>query len=111
MVKGSKTKYDTYTYRLDSGVEKGIISGKLGDGWEPVDLQKFQWDAVPALLARAAKVLNVKNPTSRYLLVEGRWNVFNEPAHMSVYLGDDYGSGYLEADPQGKVIKTYPADG
>ncbi|WP_406464116.1 serine/threonine protein kinase [Streptomyces sp. NBC_01622] len=111
MVKGSKTKYDTYTYRSGSGVEKGIINGKLGEGWEPVDLRKFQWDAVPVLLARAAKVLKVKNPTSRYLLVEGTWKVFNDPAHMSVYLGDEYGSsGNLQADPQGKVTKVMPAE-
>ncbi|MGW3107517.1 serine/threonine-protein kinase [Streptomyces sp. NPDC001100] len=111
MVKGSNTKFDSYTYRVGGGVEEGIIKDKLMDGYEPVDLGKFDWDAVPELLTRAGKVLNVKNPTSRYLLVEGPWKTFDEPANMSVYLSDEYGSsGYLEATPQGKVTKTYPAD-
>ncbi|MFJ9896550.1 serine/threonine-protein kinase [Streptomyces sp. NPDC091280] len=111
MVKGSRTKYDSYTYRVGSGVEKDIISGKLMDGFEPVDLREYEWDAVPALLTRAGKVLNVKNPTSRYLVVQGAWKTFNDPEYMSVYLSDAYqSSGYLEATPQGKVTKVTPAD-
>jgi len=112
MVKGSRTEYDTYDYRVGSGVEKGIIKDKLGEGWEPVNLRNFRWDAVPALLASAGKVLKVKNPTSRYLTVEGPWKTFNDPADMAVYLSDAYGtSGHLEADPQGKVTKVVPAEG
>jgi len=111
MVKGSKTKYDSYTYRVGSGVEKGIIKSTLTDGYEPLDVEKFQWDALPALLTRAGKELKVKNPSSRYLLVKGLYKTFDEPAHMSVYLSDEYGtSGYLEATPQGKVTKVMPAD-
>jgi len=112
MVKGSKTEYDTYTYRADSGVEKGIIESKLMDGFEPVDLGKYRWDAVPALFEHADKVLKVKNPTFRYLVVQGPWKTFNSPEYMSAYLSDSHGtSGYLEANPQGKVTKVMPAGG
>ncbi|MFI6402501.1 serine/threonine-protein kinase [Streptomyces sp. NPDC050548] len=111
MVKGSRTKCDSYTYRVGSGVEKDTSKGTLMDGFEPMNLGEFDWDAVPALLTRAGKVLKVKNPTSRYILVEGPWKTFDDPANMSVYLSDEYGAGgHLEATPQGKVTKTYPAD-
>ncbi|MEV0911856.1 serine/threonine-protein kinase [Streptomyces hokutonensis] len=112
MVKGSKTEYDTYTYRSGSGVEKGIIESTLMDGLEPLDLGKYRWDAVPALFKQADKVLKVKNPTFRYLVVQGPWKTFNAPEYMSAYLSDSHGtSGYLEASPQGKVTKMMPADG
>ena len=35
---------------------------------------------------------------------------FDTPAGMAVYLTDDYGTGYLVADPKGKVIRLYPAE-
>ncbi|WP_229899262.1 serine/threonine-protein kinase, partial [Streptomyces capoamus] len=50
MVKGSATKYDTYTYRAGEGVQKGIISSTLPGNTTPVTLDGFDWDAVPALL-------------------------------------------------------------
>ncbi|MFJ3230994.1 serine/threonine-protein kinase [Streptomyces sp. NPDC086787] len=112
MVPGSRSKYDTYTYRPGSGVEKGIISGSLTGGDQPVSLKDFDWDTVPALLARARKVLNVDQPTSRYLLVRTPDTTFDTPAGMAVYLTNQYSEvGYLEADPHGKVTRTMPNDG
>lgn len=109
MVPGSKSKYDSYTYRPDSGVEKGIISGSLMGGDQPVSVKDFNWNAVPTLLARARKVLNVDKPTSRYLVLVQPNTVFNTPAGMSVYLSNEYSqSGYLQADPTGKVTRTMP---
>ncbi|MEV0224806.1 protein kinase [Streptomyces sp. NPDC050704] len=112
MVKGSRTRYDTYTYRVERGVEKGIIKGTLAGGRQPVSLDGFDWDAVPALLAEAGKRLNVDDVTSRYLLVEQPNDVFDTPAGMAVYLSNEYSeSGYLTADTRGKVTKVMPADG
>ncbi|GAA5707824.1 serine/threonine-protein kinase PknD [Streptomyces avermitilis] len=112
MVEGSRTRYDTYTYRVDRGVEKGIIKGTLAGGRQPVSLKNFQWDMVPALLARAERALKVEKPTARYLLVRQPDNVFGTPAGMAVYLSNDYREGgYLEADTQGKVTKVMPAAG
>ncbi|MGW7049723.1 protein kinase domain-containing protein [Streptomyces avermitilis] len=112
MVEGSRTRYDTYTYRVDRGVEKGIIKGTLAGGRQPVSLKNFQWDTVPALLARAERALKVEKPTARYLLVRQPNNVFGTPAGMAVYLSNDYQEGgYLEADTQGKVTKVMPNDG
>ncbi|MFG1664297.1 serine/threonine-protein kinase [Streptomyces sp. Y7] len=112
MVDGSDTKYDSYTYYPGRGVEKGIIKSTLGGGEQPFTLEKFNWDAVPALLAEADKKLNVKNPDMRYILVKSDNSIFDTPAHLAVYLSDEYGdSGYLDATPQGKVTDVTPADG
>ncbi|MFI9244821.1 protein kinase [Streptomyces sp. NPDC053086] len=111
MVKGSDTRYDTYTYRPGQGVTKGIISGALTSGSTPVTLDGFDWDAVPVLLREAGKKLNVGRATSRYLLLNLPDKDFGTPAGMSVYLSNAYQqSGYLQADPQGKVLRVVPVD-
>ncbi|WP_055523122.1 serine/threonine-protein kinase [Streptomyces graminilatus] len=109
VVNGSNTKYDNYTYRLGQGVEKSIISGSVFSGDRPIGFDGFNWDKVPALLKEAKNKLNVDHPTSRYLVVKPPNDTFDEPAGMSVYLSDDYGSGFLQADPQGKVTRVNPA--
>ncbi|QQM38825.1 serine/threonine-protein kinase [Streptomyces liliifuscus] len=112
MVKGSRTRYDTYTYRVDRGLEKGIIKGSLSGGAQVFNPDDFDWDTVPGLLAEARKKLNVDSPTSRYLLVEGPNELRDTPADMAVYLSNEYNeSGYLEADIHGKVTKVMAADG
>ncbi|WP_371573483.1 protein kinase [Streptomyces sp. NBC_01314] len=110
MVEGSDTKYDTYSYRPGQGVEKGIIKGTLAGGEQPVSLDDFNWDKVPALLKEAEKKLNVAEPENRYLLVRQPNDIFDTPAGMAIYLSDEYNqSGYLEADTNGKVTRVYPA--
>jgi hypothetical protein len=109
MVKGSKTKYDTYTYRPGRGVEKGIIGGSIFNGDQPIGLDGFNWDSVPALLKEADRKLNVDHPENRYLVVNLPSDTFDTPAGMAVYLSDGYGSGYLQADTQGRVTRAFPA--
>lgn len=111
MVEGSDTRYDTYTYRPGQGVEKGIIKGTSPHGEQPVSLDDFNWDKVPALLKEAAKKLNVTDPENRYLLVRQPNDIFGTPAGIAVYLSDEYNrSGYLEADTDGKVTRVMPAE-
>ncbi|MEU6218207.1 serine/threonine-protein kinase [Streptomyces sp. NPDC047022] len=111
MVPGSDKEYDTYTYRPDRGVEKGIISNSLPSGVRPVSLKDFDWDAVPTLLARARRVLNVDKPTTRYLLLREP-DVFTSTSGMAIYLSNDHQqTGFLDADPHGKVTRTMPYDG
>jgi serine/threonine protein kinase len=112
MVPGSRTHYDSYTYHPDSGVKKDIIKGSLMGGNEPVSLKNYRWEALPSLLAFAEKKLNVDKPTDSYLLLQTPSKLFNTSAGIAVYLSDDYGdTGYVLADPQGKVTKVMPADG
>ncbi len=110
MVNGSNTKYDTYTYRPGRGCGEGhhrrfdLISGD-----QPIGLDGFDWDSVPALLKEADKKLNVDDPENRYLVVKLPSDTFDTPAGMAVYLSDGYGSGYLAADTQGRVTRVFPA--
>lgn len=110
MVDGSDTKYDSYTYRPGQGVEKGIISGTLSGGDQPVSLDDFNWDRIPALLEEAENKLNVDKPESRYLLVRQPNDIFDTPAGIAVYLTDAYQAGYLEADTKGNVTRVMPAE-
>ncbi|MEV4331401.1 protein kinase [Streptomyces sp. NPDC049597] len=110
MVKGSDTKYDTYTYRPGKGVEKGIISSTLSGGDLPFSMDDIDWDVVPALLKRAEKDLNVKKPTLRYVLVDNANETFDTPLGLAVHFADDYGGGHLTADLKGKVTSVFPAE-
>ncbi|WP_261720458.1 serine/threonine-protein kinase [Streptomyces sp. FZ201] len=110
MVEGSDTKYDSYTYRLGRGVEKGIISSTIFSGNRPFTFDDFDWDVVPALLKRAEKELNVDKPTSRYVLVRAASETFDTPLGLAVYLGDEYATGYLDADLKGNVTRVMPAE-
>ncbi|MET7455738.1 protein kinase [Streptomyces sp. NPDC005574] len=107
MVRGSRTRYETYTYRVAGGVEKGIVKSSLTGGQKPVELDDFHWDALPALLKRAGKELKVDGRATRYLLVRQPNDIFGTPSGMAIYLSNEYGEGgYMEADPRGRVTRT-----
>lgn len=109
MVKGSATHYDSYDYRVGQGVTRSSISGTLSGGRMPVSMDAYNWDALPALLSAAQKNLRVPKPTTRYVVLRQPNSVFHTPAGIAVYLADAYDGGYLEANPQGKVVKLMPA--
>ncbi|MGW1982508.1 protein kinase domain-containing protein [Streptomyces collinus] len=112
MVKGSDTAYDSYTYYVGRGVQKGIISNSLSGGEKPVRLDGFDWDKVPGLLAEARRKLKVDHVNTRYLVVNLPDDTFGDPAGMSVYLSNAYSqSGYIAATPKGKVLRVMPYDG
>jgi hypothetical protein len=111
MVPGSRTRYDTYSYRTWTGVRKEILSGTLMGGDQPVSLKGFHWDRLPALLALAQKELKVDKPTDRYLWLQPPNDIRNTSVALALYLADDYATGYLVADPQGRVTQVVPAGG
>lgn len=97
--------YDWYDYRNGNVAKR--VGGTMGTD-KPVDLAQYDWDTVPALLKKANETLNVKNPTSRYLLID-MWS--DGYSCIRVYLSDEYhNSGYLLADSKGNVRRTLPAD-
>ncbi|WP_428956882.1 serine/threonine-protein kinase [Streptomyces sp. cg35] len=111
MVNGSRTRYDSWTYTTERGAEKGIISGSVTSMQSPFDVDDLDWDAVPALLKKAEKTLNVSDVTSRYLDVRAPDPTFGTPLRMAVYLSNAYSeSGYIEADARGRVTRTLPDD-
>ncbi|MFI0999563.1 serine/threonine-protein kinase [Streptomyces galbus] len=108
-VKGNPELYDSYRY--DAGADVAVKSGPGGtvmSGEVPVDPDLYDWDAVPALLAKAARTLKVPSPTARYVVVQPASTVFDTDPCLGVYLADAYGSGHLSATVGGKVINTYP---
>ncbi|MER5436027.1 serine/threonine-protein kinase [Streptomyces sp. NPDC002588] len=109
-VDGHPKLYDRYMYRGGDVAVKEGPGGTVRDGIVPVDLDVFNWDAVSGLLAKADRTLNIADPTARYLTVDPASTIFDDPPTMSVYLSDDYGSAYLEADVHGKVIESHPRD-
>lgn len=111
MVNGSDTAYDSYSYRLGTGAKKDIISGSLSSSEQPVSLDDFNWDRLPALIKEADKKLHVDKPKYRYVLVRLPDDVRDTQARIAVYLSDEYNRvGFLEADPQGKVTNVNAAD-
>ncbi|GAB7106417.1 hypothetical protein JCM4814A_47310 [Streptomyces phaeofaciens JCM 4814] len=109
-VDGRAKLYDRYLYRGGEVAVKDGPGGTVMTGAVPVDLDVYDWDAVPALLSKAGRTLGVEKPTSRYLVVNPASTIFDTPPTLSVYLSDDYGSAYLRADVHGKVIETHPRD-
>ncbi|MEU5695047.1 protein kinase [Actinosynnema sp. NPDC020468] len=73
-----------------------------------LDLNEVNWDALPALFERATKDLGVSKPTLRYVIVDT--GIIDGVAAVKVYLTDDYGGAYLQANLKGEVEKLYPRD-
>ncbi|MFD8079957.1 serine/threonine-protein kinase [Streptomyces sp. NPDC059718] len=102
--------YDDLTYR------DGQVTRAPGGTLEASDAQEMQsldgvnWNALPALMARAQKTLDVPHPTLRYLTVDH--DLFDGARVINLYLSDAYGSGYLSAyASSGKVKETHPRGG
>ncbi|MFJ6729951.1 protein kinase [Streptomyces sp. NPDC091281] len=110
LVPGKTKSQDSYMYRGGDVAVKQGPGGSAGNGVVPVDLKKYDWDAVPKLFAKAERTLNVPDPTSRYLVIEPASTVFDTEPAMLVYLADDYGGGYLRATVRGEVIASYPRE-
>jgi hypothetical protein len=70
-----------------------------------VDLGKFDAAAVAAKLAGAGPALNVPNPTSTYLIVEGQKGA---STRIAVYASGNGDSGYMDINPDGSVLKLHP---
>jgi hypothetical protein len=105
-LKGNAKLYDRYDYR-DGAVTRSGTGGKV-DG-SLTDLDKYNWDALPGLVQKANKDLGVPKPTSRYVIVDSDDTFSPKGPRLRVYVSDDYRqSGYLIANIQGKVLKTYP---
>ncbi|MEU7745046.1 serine/threonine-protein kinase [Nonomuraea sp. NPDC049158] len=106
-VKGEKGVYEMFMYR------DGAVSRQPGGSTtdqDPVDLTKFNWDAMPALLRKANQALGVRKPTTHYIVVDPSFAYVGARESLLVYVSDKYNrTGYLVADTKGKVIRTNPA--
>ncbi|MFE7400675.1 serine/threonine-protein kinase [Streptomyces sp. NPDC057557] len=109
-VKNRKGLYDVYAYR-DGEATRERAGGTLMPGAKSVDLEKFDWDALPGLIRRADKDLGVTEPTSHYVDIDPASPFDDYQPTLSVYVSDEYGGAYLRADIDGKVLKQYPRNG
>lgn len=110
-VKGSKTRYDQFSYQVGGDVAtRNSAGGTVISGTVPVDLNTFNWDALPKLLRRAENELGISKPTSRYLIVDPASTLLNTDPGLLVYVGDDYGTAHLAADVKGNVVAKYPRE-
>ena len=88
-------------------------SGSWSDFGEPehvssmdslVDLSKFDPAAVAAKLPEAPQALNVPNPDSTYLIVEGD----EGGTRIAIYESGNGDSGYMDLNPDGSVKAMHP---
>ncbi|MFD7655812.1 serine/threonine-protein kinase [Actinosynnema sp. NPDC059797] len=98
--------FDDFEYRGGKATRKGP------DGVDAdravLDLNEVDWDALPGLVERAGRELGVPQPTMRYVIVDT--DIIDGTPSLRVYLLDDYGAAYLEADLKGEVRRTFPRD-
>ncbi|MFJ7199033.1 MULTISPECIES: protein kinase [unclassified Streptomyces] len=106
----NKALYDVFTYR-DGKATRDRAGGTLMSGARSVDLEKFNWDALPGLIRRADKELGVAEPTTHYVDIDPASPFDDYQPTLSVYVSDEYGGAYLRADINGKVLKKYPRNG
>ncbi|WP_433433470.1 protein kinase domain-containing protein [Nonomuraea sp. CA-141351] len=102
-----KELYDRYDYRYGEVVRSGT-GGSVNT--PVVDLDQYNWDALPALFRKADKDLGVPKPTTRYVIADPDYAFASPHQVLLVYVSDGYRSGYLVADLKGKVVRTYPSD-
>jgi hypothetical protein len=70
-----------------------------------VDLGKFDPAAVAAKMAGAGQPLNVPNPTSTYLIVEGS---DDGSTRIATYASGNGDSGYMDINPDGSIKEMHP---
>ncbi|MFJ6569164.1 protein kinase [Streptomyces sp. NPDC091292] len=110
LIKGSDKRYDRYTYRAESGATRDGAGGTVIGDSGFVDLADYNWDALPTLFKKADQTLNVPKPTLRYVSIAPVFAILEPEPPFNIYLIDEYGSGYLTADPNGKITATHPQE-
>lgn len=98
-----------YTYRGGWGDPS---TSPAGNDAQVVDLGKFDTAVVVGVLRGAPKTLNMKpgDVTNTYLIVEPSRDITAPgTVAISIYVSSDYGSGYLQLNPDGSLKQVnYP---
>jgi hypothetical protein len=100
----NKQHKKSYLYRGGSWMDFGPTE-HVSSFDSLVDLGKFDAAAVAAKMATAAQSLNVPDPTSTYLIVEGS---DNGSTRIAVYASGNGDSGYMNINPDGSVKEMHP---
>jgi serine/threonine protein kinase len=102
-----KNGYDNFEYRNGTATRDGADT--VDEDRAVLDLEDVNWDALPGLWKRAERDLGVDKPTLRYLVVDT--GLIDHVPSLRLYLADDYGGAYLEANLAGKVTNLVPREG
>ncbi|WP_346428815.1 protein kinase [Streptomyces sp. Z26] len=86
--------YDRFSYQFGKAERATSGGGVMGDD-RTVDLDRYDWDRLPALFSRAEKELGIDAPKSSHLIVEPSDVFHGDQPTMRLYVSDDYGSAYL----------------
>jgi hypothetical protein len=105
--KSVKNGFDDFQYRDGTATREGPDT--VDADRAVLDLNTVNWDALPALWQRAEKDLGVDQPTTRYVIVDT--SIIDGTPSLKLYLSDDYGAAYLEANLAGEVLDLFPRDG
>jgi serine/threonine protein kinase len=98
--------YDSWMYR--NGKTAFWTPGSaLGDK-KTFQADKINWDALPAIIKDGRSTLNVKNPTTSYVIANADSDDTPNNLQLDFYLSSDYYSGYLHCDATGKIVERYP---
>jgi serine/threonine protein kinase len=105
----SKPNYYNRVFYLRGHLTNDTVGGTINTTTDAAfDPSVMDWEALPGLITYAKTHVNLANPTSIYVITQGK-SVFEPGAGpvMLVYATDDYGGGgYIVANAKGKVIDT-----
>jgi serine/threonine protein kinase len=103
------TEYDGYQYDAGGQFEKWDQGSVMTPG--NFDPGMYDWSKLPGLIAYARANLKVTDITEVFVSLSTDWEDDAGDPTLRVYVSDAHnGSGYLSADPSGKIIATYPKD-
>lgn len=103
--KSDHTLYDNWTFR-DGVASFDSAGGTLDSGQNTIKPSTIKWDALTNLIKVANTDLKVPKPKDRYYILDS--DLIDQTPEWLVYVSDDYGSGYVAADLNGKVTREVP---
>lgn len=99
--------FDEFEYRDGVATREGPDT--VDAGRAVLDLNTVNWDALPALWQRAETELGIDKPTMRYVIVDT--DIIDDTPALKLYLSDDYGGAFLQANLAGEAVELFPRDG
>jgi serine/threonine protein kinase len=99
------TEYDNFSFR-DGKAAFESAGGTLDPGDHGIDPATVNWDALPALMKKADAQLKVAHPKDHYVVLDS--DIITYKPEFFLYVSDDYGSGYLQANLDGTGVKLSP---
>jgi serine/threonine protein kinase len=99
--------YDSYEY--SNGQAQLLTGGSITPpGDSTMSMSSVNWNVLTSLLQKAAANLNVRNPTSEYIVMDPNWPEAAAGPSLRVYISNGTNTGYLVSDTSGNIQNSYP---